>query len=61
MNKNVGTVRSVSYHEESLESWGLRKPVRQDESPVIVEVAFCGLDVLQDLKAGDIVQIEKKG
>lgn len=61
MSKNVGTVRSVSYHEEFLEGWGLEKPVRRNEGVVVMEVAFYGLDVLQDLKFGDIVQIEKKG
>ena len=44
-----------------MDSWGLEKPVRQDEGWIVMEVAFYGLDVLQDLKAGDIVQIEKKG
>lgn len=61
MSKNVGTVRSVSYHEEFLDSQGLEKPVLRNEGVVVMEVAFYGLDVLQDLKFGDIVQIEKKG
>ena len=61
MSKNVGTVRSVSYHEEFLESYGLEKPVLRNEGVAVMEVALCGLGVLQDLKAGDIVQIEKKG
>ena len=61
MSKNVGAVRSVSYHQEIMDSYGLEKPVRQDEGWIVMEVAFYGLDVLQDLKAGDIVQIEKKG
>lgn len=61
MSKNVGTVRSVSYDEEFLEAWGLEKPIRKNEGVVVMEVAFYGLDVLQDLKFGDIVQIEKKG
>lgn len=61
MSKNVGTVRSVSYDEEFLEAWGLEKPILKNEGVVVMEVAFYGLDVLQDLKFGDIVQIEKKG
>ena len=61
MSKNVGTVRSVSYHEEFSESDGLEKPVRQDEGTVVMEAAFSGVGVLQDIRVGDIVQIEKKG
>ncbi len=61
MSNNVGTVRSVSYHQEILDSWGLEKPVRKDEGTAVVEVAFYGMGVLQDIKAGDIIQIEKKG
>ena len=60
MSKNLGTVRSISYHEEVLNSWGLEKPVRKDEGQVVMEVVFSGLEVLQDIKAGDIIQIPKK-
>ena len=60
MNKYLGAVRSISYHEESRDSWGLEKPVRQSEGPVIMEVAIYDLEVLQDIRAGGIIQIEKK-
>lgn len=61
MSKNSGIVRSISYHEEALNSWGLREPIRQDEGSVVMEVVFSGLEVLQDIKAGDIIQIPKRG
>lgn len=61
MSKNSGIVRSISYHEEVLNSWGLEEPVRQDEGSVVMEVVFSGLEVLQDIKAGDIIQIPKRG
>lgn len=60
MSKYFASVRSISYHEESSNSWGLREPVRKDESPVVMEVAFYGVEVLQDISVGDIIQIEKK-
>lgn len=60
MSKYVASVRSISYHEESSNSWGLEEPVRKDEGPVVVEVAIYDLEALQDIRAGDIIQIEKK-
>lgn len=61
MRKNSGIVRSISYHEEVLNSWGLEEPVRKDEGSVVMEAVFSGLEVLQDIKAGDIIQIPKRG
>lgn len=61
MSKNSGIVRSISYHEEILNSWGLEEPVRKDEGSVVMEVVFSGLEVLQDIQAGDIIQIPKRG
>lgn len=61
MSKNSGIVRAISYHQEFLEVWGLEKPVPRDEGTVVVEVSFHGSEVLQDIQAGDIIQIEKKG
>lgn len=61
MSKNSGIVRAISYHEEFLDSWGLEQPVRRDEGTVVMEISFRGLEVLQDIEAGDIIQIEKKG
>lgn len=61
MSKNSGIVRSISYHEEILNSWGLEEPVRKDEGTVVMEVVFSGLEVLQDIQAGDIIQIPKRG
>lgn len=58
---NTGTVRAISYHQEFLDAWGLEEPVRKDEGTVVVEVAFSGLEVLESIEAGDIIQIEKKG
>lgn len=60
MSKYFASVRSISYHEEISNSWGLREPVRKDEGPVVVEVVLYGLEALQDIRAGDIIQIEKK-
>ena len=60
MSKNSGIVRTISYHEEIMNSWGLEEPVRKDEGSVVVEVVLYGLEALQDIRAGDIVQIEKK-
>ena len=60
MSKHLGTVRSISYHEEFLDSLGLEMPVRRDEGSVVMEVVFSGLEVLHDIRVGDFIRIGGK-